>query len=484
MDSSTNHESAPSRQPREDAAFWVMAAVAAVALRLVLLPLSPTLGYLPDHDDFMRWSIQAADQGVLTLYDAPPPRWNLVAYTDGQRRVTQRLHDRLCNYPPLAGYVLWGVGEASKAISSDRLINTTTSRMVLALPGIAADIVIALGCAAIVARRRPGGAARLAYILGLFLPPLWWDTVIWGQVDSWALAPAVWMLWAMLGGRWLLAGALWGVMCGLKTQGILMVPVWGLAIFVVRPAWRPLAGIAVAAITLAVASLPHMLHSGDKWLRSSYIENFTAYSGYTTLYAFNIWYADALLLDSTDEARTWFGVPKGRCGKVLLAAAMGGAFAWMALRRRGRPEALLLWAPLSLVIVVMLPTQVHERYLLLALPFLLAAALLHSRVWPAFVLLTIVGLAQVTWPQWVSKPPGGFERLEKRVADDLARRTTPPPPELAARMEQQRQAYRAERARTEPVEWFMTALGLVGFAAAAIGLLSARPPDEAAAPPA
>ena len=172
---------------------------------------------------------------------------------------------------------------------------------------MACDILLAAGCAAIAGIYRGLRAMKLAYALVLFAPPFWWDSVIWQQMDTVLLAPAVWMLYAMLRERWLLAGVLWGLMLGLKPQAILFVPVWGYALLTVRPMWKPVAGGAIAAGVIGIAAMPFMMTSGMAWLDLSYTKNILGnYSNLVTLKAFNIWYLYALLLDSLDaQARFW-----------------------------------------------------------------------------------------------------------------------------------------------------------------------------------
>jgi len=89
-------EKRPAPTPRSKR-LWIAATLVGIALRLVLVPLSPRYGYTADHDDFARWGIQATDQGLLDLYDRPPPRWNFQSFESGELEITQRPLDRLCN---------------------------------------------------------------------------------------------------------------------------------------------------------------------------------------------------------------------------------------------------------------------------------------------------------------------------------------------------------------------------------------------------
>ena len=69
-------------------------------------------------------------------------------------------------------------------------------------------------------------AGVLAFGATWFAPPLLLDGPFWGQTESWVLAPAVWMLIAMVRRAWLVAGICWGLALALKPSGLLFGPVW------------------------------------------------------------------------------------------------------------------------------------------------------------------------------------------------------------------------------------------------------------------
>ena len=81
----------------------------------------------------------------LSLYDHPPARQACRVWDDGKWKLVHRTLDRLCTYPPLSAYLLWGSGKVFVAVSDDRIINTTTSRAVFASWVIVGDFVLALG---------------------------------------------------------------------------------------------------------------------------------------------------------------------------------------------------------------------------------------------------------------------------------------------------------------------------------------------------
>jgi hypothetical protein len=487
--------------PRRHLVFWIVIPALALLFRVGLivaplwranpLPVFAGMLYPGDHDDFVRWGMQATDRGVLTLYDEPPAPHDLRFWdkTNHRWNTGQRGFNRVCNYPPLSAYLLYASGLVFRAISRDRLINTPASLGTFEFWSILGDFLVAWGCAALVALFRPGWAARLTYALVLFLPPLWWDSIIWAQTDSILLAPAVWMVYLMLHRRWLLAGVLWGIAFGLKPQAILFIPLWGYALVTTRPYWRVLAGALAAAAVLFLVTLPFTLHSGWAWLVRSYIANlFAVYSNLTTLKAFNVWYLHLLLADSINAQAKWLGLTRGNWSKVLLLAALLATFVFTVRRWGQDRRGLVLWTVLSLLLFMMLPTEVHERYLILVLPFLGVAAALTWRMWPGLLLLLVVMMGQLSWPLWLRSGRGQWPELR----DGIVQRFNEEIGTRQVSAEQKRQAleqvlarqynsYRELHAQTAGREWTFTLCALAGSAAVLAAYLTLKPQPAPAA---
>ena len=474
---------------RRHAWSWIVATLLGLAVRILLLTISPKYGYLYDHDDFVRWGIQATDEGLTTLYDRPPPRWNLRRWSEDKWISKPRTLDRVCNYPPMATYLLWGSGLVFKAVSDDRLINTVTSRAIFCAWSIIADILLAWGCAALVARYRPGVLPHWTYWLALLIPPFWWDSAVWGQMDAVVLAPVVWMVWALAGHRWMVAGLLYGAAAALKPHAVLFLPVWALAIVIARPFWKPLAALAIAPVVVLLSSLPFTLSGGWDWLRLSYLENLLQAYAVTTLKAFNVWYVDLLLSDSADATVRWLGMAKDTWGKAFLFAGLAGGFAWMVWRWRRDSRALALWSGLTLLMFVMLPTRVHERYLVLPLPFLMVVAMLWRRFWLGLLMLIIVATAQLAWPLWLAEPAGNWASFERKQATSYEKRLASVPPQhrhgvpsLEEYLEPARQEYLGRRSQVVRYEWMFTILALAGSLAVVVAAVSLRPANDALSP--
>jgi len=235
----------------------------------------------------------------------------------------------------------------------------------------------------------------------------------------------------------------------------------------------------VAAGTIGAIALPFMLHSGLAWLRLSYLQNVGGeYADQITLKAFNIWYVDLLRTDSLDAFARWGPLTKSGWGKVFLLAGMLAGFVAGLWRWRGDRRALLFWAALSLLLFMMLPTEVHERYLLLVLPFVGVATAVSRRFWPGFMLLSVVTMAQLTWPSWMKEEPGSWPDIQALLVERYQRERGVSGawsrPSLEEWLADARAEYRTRRQQTVPYEWALTVLSLTGAVCAAAACFTVK----------
>ena len=136
----------------------------ALALRLVLACIVfPGQGLASDLNLFANWATTLARVGPGGFYAAADS----------------------ANYPPGYMYVLWLVGVAGNAVSGMFGVSPGQAvGLLLKLPAIGADIAIG-GLLWWAGRRWFGGRVGvLAAALYLFLPVTWYDSALWGQVDA------------------------------------------------------------------------------------------------------------------------------------------------------------------------------------------------------------------------------------------------------------------------------------------------------------
>jgi hypothetical protein len=333
----------------------------------------------------------------------------------------------------------------------------------MSIASILGELIAAAGAFLLVRRLAGPNLALLAAAVCWIFPPMAMDSSFWGQTDSWFIAPALFTIYFMIRGRWIGAGILTAVTILLKPQGLFLGPIVLLAAallpeegtgsdFAQRKAGtgsvpkekpgteKPGTGtdfakrnrsqspiflrrlvrcVGAGAAALILLVLPWTIAGGTDWLGRAYVDNFTtkAYQE-TTLKAFNIWYLDALTLDSKpsqkplDPAATIAGISKGGWGNLLVLAALItlAAFTWK--RLRGDSEWALLWfSAMWLWSTFMWPTKVHERYIMYAIPLVVLCSFRVRRLWPAAIALMLVGSAELCHNVWLTVPPGYRAKL-------------------------------------------------------------------------
>ena len=181
----------------------------------------------------------------------------------------------------------------------------------------------------------------------------------------------------------------------------------------------------------------------------------------------------------------WMGWTKARWGQVFLATALLAGFAFVLWRWRRDCRGLPLFTSLCLLAFVMLPTTVHERYVILTLPFIGVAAALSWRFWPGLLLLIVVTTAQVSWPLWLRPAAGDLVQYRAQAERDYqqarARAAIDPKrtvPSAATIMQLYEAQYRADHAKCAPWEWRYTVAALLGTALTGWAVVTLRQPDR------
>ncbi len=453
-----------------------------------------------DHHEYVRWGVLMHEEGFAALYDHPPRETLMWNHRRSRAEIAHHPEFYVCNYPPLAAYALYAQIKALHLFDPTLTSNTTAARIIYALLSGIGDCLVAAGCCALVRRLASRLAGAIAFAVIMLIPPFIIDSARWTQTDSWVLAPLVWTLWAMLTQRWLRAGLLWGVAMGLKTQGILFAPVWVFA-FLLGPRRRRIVAAGLLALVVLFASaLPFTVHSGLKWFEEAYAGNVLKMYKVTTLKAFNLWYVDLLLCDDLDAGAKLLGVAKDVWGKVLLSAVLLGSAVLIFRKRHAYPAVLLTFAAVSLLAVVIFPTRVHERYIILPIPFLVVAAMWHRRLWIPLVPFLIAASFQMTALDWLGRGHGAgswpdmlawnqSQQLERLTEEYEGLRAALPAEEFAALPPPEkylervcRAEYLEERAQFAPKEWVLTTVELL-FAGALFVLLLFPPGKPPSANP-
>jgi hypothetical protein len=382
---------APSRSTGTQGAVGAVLIVLALglALRLIIAYLLPGSGLHNDLGAFRFWAGELAAHGPLGFYD----------------------RDFLHDYTPGYMYVLWLVGIVGQAVGG-------VSVELIKVPPIVADL--AIGYLAWSMIRELGGRERIALaaaFVAVVNPISWFDSVVWGQVDSFGV------VFMLLGLRELWRdrperAAVWTVVAAIiKPQLGILVPL--VAIVTIRRALRPKGGFGDEAATgrpvrilttglvglgtAVLLALPfgltpvglfqQLLTAGGTYpyLTVNAFNPWALVTGDTgySLANSGLWVCDlALGPDPCGSGTAVFGaVPAILVGTALLLVGIGAVLV-VAWRRPDRLTLLVALAVLSLAFFV-LPTRVHERYVY---PFFAVGIILAAISWRWIVTYAVLSL--------------------------------------------------------------------------------------------
>ncbi|MGZ6338793.1 MAG: phospholipid carrier-dependent glycosyltransferase, partial [Candidatus Limnocylindrales bacterium] len=364
--------SAPTRTPGLGSGLTPLVVLLALglALRLIIAyVLVPGSGFGVDLSSFRFWASDLAAHGPWGFYG----RGFFVDYTPGYLYVLWLLG--------LVGQALGGIGDLVK------------------LPAILADAVLA---ALVYGMAQELGASRRAALLGaglvLFNPVTWFDSSVWGQVDSVGTIVLVLGVRALWRDRPELATVLATAAAIVKPQLDILLPVVAAVLLRrylfptdgrPRDPLRLVTSSAAALGTAILLCLPFGLSLFD--LLAQVVKTAGGYP-YLTVNAYNPWALVSVGGRGLAASGTWIADVAGTTSDgtrlmpfeigplpavtvgtaLLLLVILTGAV--VAFRRDDRRTILVALAMLAIAFFVV-PTRVHERYLF---PFFALAAILAA----------------------------------------------------------------------------------------------------------
>ncbi|MDQ7841876.1 MAG: hypothetical protein RDU83_12770 [bacterium] len=344
---------------RETRVWWNLAA-AALLLRFLIMPYG---GFPVDIGTFRAWATGLAENGPAAFYGAG-----------------------FADYLPGYLYVLWAIGEINQVVS----LSDQAFVFALKLPAAVCDIAAAWVVFAL-ARRMGSRWALLLSASYLFNPGIVFNSAYWGQAD------AVGALFALSGvallgvASPLLTAVLLTVAALIKPQTApVMIPT---GLYLARALARPVHGpprwdlllgaAAVAAAALVLIILPFGL--SPLGLIGVLRVSLGVYP-YSSVVAFNFWGATQGFWVG-DDVR-WLGVQLYAYGTAAAAVAL--AVVAVGALRRPTLRGTILACSVALLATFVLPTRIHERYLLTAIPFFAVAAAADRRMVGVYAVLSVV----------------------------------------------------------------------------------------------
>ena len=376
-----------------------------LVLRVIIARLLPGSGFEVDLGAFRYWASNLASEGLNGFYD----------------------RDFFHDYTPGYLYVLWLVGLVGQAAGGIGDL--------IKIPPILADL--AIGWLAWSMVRELGGRDRLALAAAaaaVLNPISWFDSVVWGQADSFGVVFVLLGLREVWRDRPERAAIYTVIAAIIKPQLGILIPL--VAVVTIRRALWPAGGFGdpertgrpvrilttgLAGFLTAVAlSFPFGLSVVDfsgtpPYVSSGLLEQVAVAAGgypYLTVNAFNpwalvpgslgyslanagLWVCDyaGMAADCGSGTAVFGGIPAVIIGTTLLVAAIALVL-WVVARRPDRLTLLVGLAILALAFFVV-PTRVHERYgyPFFAMGVILAAISVRWRV--AYIVLSVATLANM-----------------------------------------------------------------------------------------
>lgn len=354
--------------------FWLYAALIFTGGLLLRLYLGTQFrGYIGDQSLFVDWMNAVHQYGVRESY----------------------LYGKDQNYPPLFIFILglyrWILGGLG--------ITASAGNLSMKILPIAFDM-LSLAVLTLTFKKLSSGKRLVLLAVLSFNPGLLVDSAMWGQIDILHSTLMV-LSTVLLLCNPLLAGVLFSVALLAKFQAIVIVPVIGIVLL--RQLYhRRFRGTFLFVAGLMMAILPVLLYFAANGTLGTMLTN--AYGSAVNMYpqlslnAMNIWYH--LLGDpGTSDATVLFGIVTYKMfGLLLLAIAVVGVAAYLLLIKEIRIPSLLIAGAAVNLAFFMLPTEIHERYSIPALLFLVLVPF-FERKWMyaaiTFSLTTYVNIAMI-----------------------------------------------------------------------------------------
>jgi Gpi18-like mannosyltransferase len=371
----------------------ILLTLVAIALA-VRLPFIDRPGLPSDIKLFVAWSETATNQGLAALF----------ARED-------------YNYPPVASYIFVLVGHLQRDVL-DRPFSTDSESMraALKLPALLSDLAITAALYLFLVRRTSlviAIAGALAYALN---PAIIHDAMIWGQWDALVALPMLLATICLTASRPRLATALLTTAILIKFQAIVLVPLF-FVVIVRQFGWRGLQTSALSGTATATILLIPVIVTGQFRQTIDVYVGLTHAEPWVSLNAYNLWWL-VNWLQSGSPTMTLKG-GESLLGPLTYKQAALGLYAFAVIglvaafaRMRLSVETVSLGAAASVVAFFALAPEMHERYLLPALPLLILAFNSRLHRW----IVAILSLTLFLNLQWTLRSAEGVPWSTSKLA--------------------------------------------------------------------
>lgn len=319
---------------------WIYVVFAAAFILRVWIGITAQ-GYQNDMNTFIAWGQRLVDKGPGGFYE----------------------EGYFADYPPGYLYILYLLSAIRGLFGFAHGSGGET--LLFKLPAILSDLVLGMLIYRTGRKKLGSGAAIALMLMFLFNPAVLMDSAAWGQADSFFM---VFLLLSIMGAadKALVRSAVWFAIAVLvKPQAFIFTPVLLLAFYHHR-AWKQLGRGALYALGIfALLAAPFFWNNGGLGgLIDLYKSTLSSYP-YSTVNAFNLYALTDPMWSSMDLM--WLGITYRAWGFIFILAAVAAAVYFSFKKDRKELSKSYFIAMVLIVIVFVLGTKMHERYIYPAL---------------------------------------------------------------------------------------------------------------------
>lgn len=280
-------------------------------------------------------------------------------------------------------------------------------RAALKLPAILADLATTAVLYLFLARRTSlvtALAGALAYALN---PAIIYDSLIWGQWDSLVALPMLMATICLIAASPVLATIFLTIAILIKFQAVVLIPI-GIVVIQRQFGWRGLGRSALTSVVTATILLLPVIVTGQVRQTMHIYAGLTHSQPWLSSNAFNVWWLVNWLQSGSPETRLkshdlLLGPVDYKLVALCLYALAVVGIAAALTRARLTVETISLAAAASVLAFFALAPEMHERYLLPALPLLILGIDTRLNRW----LLAILSLTVFLNLSWVLRAASG-----------------------------------------------------------------------------
>lgn len=328
------------KQPEELYSKWVSIAIGAAFILRIWIGLTAQ-GYQNDMNTFIAWGQRMLDLGPGKFYE----------------------EGYFADYPPGYLYILYILSAVRGALGFTH--DSGGENLLFKLPAILSDLVLGYLIYQMSRKKLGTGIAFGLMLLFLFNPAVLINSSAWGQADSFFLIFLLLSIHGAANQRFVRSAIMFALATLIKPQALIFTPVLLFAFYHHR-AWKQLGWGAVYGLGIfGLLAAPFFWNNGGLvGIINLYKSTLSSYP-YTSVNAFNLYALTDPLWSSLDL--TWLGITYRVWGFIFILVAVAVA-AYYSFKKDRMDLSKSYFIGMTLIVVVfVLGTKMHERYMFPAL---------------------------------------------------------------------------------------------------------------------